>query len=167
MKRRDFLGVAAVAPLIGITTQEVCRAENRNLPVLEYGPPTHQGCTSCRSLANAEKIFQHLEWREDKGGFSQRVKSTLAWVDEKDPVEYYTEDEAHRGMCGMYCKYVIWGKVKVVLNACGAIYLYHTNETHFQSPYAIISISTSCFYNPELAIETENLYDPYDWGYCR
>jgi hypothetical protein len=114
VKRREFIGATAAAPLAAVPFVGTEKTKNpNNVPVVQFGEPKEFFFAGCvRKLApvlNAEEIFANADgW--DSHGF----KFAHAWVNQEDSVY-------NNGPPG-YPIRVIWGELRLTLNKSGAIY---------------------------------------------
>lgn len=112
MKRREFLGTTAAAPLAAVPLLPKTKNPN-NVPVVQFGEPRELlfagAIRKMSPVLNAEEIFANSgDW--DSHGF----KLAHAWVNEKEAVY-------NSGPPGSPVR-VIWGELRLTLHQSGTIY---------------------------------------------
>jgi len=127
------------------------------LPVVMFGPPSPEYKEiypdtpeefQTQSIINAKEIFDPLPWEDCSTDDDARpncykfMKKTCGWICEKDSVHTWVFSDLRVGH-----EVMMWGKVKMILNASGAIHFFPVEETNIKP------CRKSTAYNPELERE--------------
>jgi len=140
MKRREFLGATAAAPLAAVAILPNKVENPNNFPVVQFGEPKNIKMAGAfrqmPPVLNAKEIFANADW---EGGF----KFAHAWVNECDAV-------FNGGPGGFYPVRVIWGELRLSLCYSGMIYFDPVESTGQRIEEAKVKeVKRACGYYPD------------------